>query len=92
MTNEEEEEIYQKALDSYGFDAQLDQLQEECGELITACNKLRRKGQEGVPLIIDEIADVTIMCEQIMYAMTIENQVNERIKFKLERLKQRLGI
>jgi len=91
MTNEEKEEIYQKALNSYGFDAQLDQLTEECGELITACNKLR-KGQEGVPLIIDEIADVIIMCEQIMYTMIIENKVNKRINFKLEQLKQKLSI
>jgi NTP pyrophosphatase (non-canonical NTP hydrolase) len=84
------EQIYEQAIDKYGFDAQLDQLTEECGELIVACNKLRRKGQESVPMMIDELADVQIMINQIRFAMQLEDEINERIEFKLERLKKRL--
>ena len=84
-------EIYQKAIDSYGFDSQLNQLTEECGELITACNKLRRQGHKAVPLMVDEISDVMIMCEQIIYAMGFENQVELRTEFKLKRLEDRIN-
>jgi NTP pyrophosphatase (non-canonical NTP hydrolase) len=84
-------DLYQTALDKYGFDKQLDQLTEECGELITSCNKLRRNGDSAVPLMIDEIADVEIMIGQIKQAMQISFKVEDRITFKLNRLKERLS-
>lgn len=37
-------EIMTEALEKYGVEPQMNQLQEECAELIVAVNKLRRKG------------------------------------------------
>lgn len=87
---EEIKKIYQEAIDKWGFNPQLNQLQEECAELIVACNKLRRKGDEAVPMMIDELTDVIIMTEQIIQVMQIEKEVDERYKFKIDRLKERL--
>jgi NTP pyrophosphatase (non-canonical NTP hydrolase) len=87
---EDIKKIYQEAIDKWGFNPQLNQLQEECAELIVACNKLRRKGDEAVPMMIDELTDVIIMTEQIIQVMQIEKEVDERYKFKIDRLKERL--
>jgi NTP pyrophosphatase (non-canonical NTP hydrolase) len=87
---EDIKKIYQEAIDKWGFNPQLNQLQEECAELIVACNKLRRKGDEAVPMMVDELTDVIIMTEQIIQVMQIEKEVDERYKFKIERLKERL--
>jgi NTP pyrophosphatase (non-canonical NTP hydrolase) len=84
-------DLYQSALDKWGFDPQLDQLTEECGELVTACNKLRRKGDSAVPLMIDEMADVEIMIGQIKHAMRVTRAIEERKIFKLNRLEERLS-
>lgn len=87
----EVKELYEEALEKWGFYPQLNQLQEECAELIVACNKLRRKGEEAKPMMIDELADVVIMTQQIIQAMQVAQEVNERIDFKLDRLKEILG-
>ena len=89
--NNEAKDLYAKALTKWGFEPQLNQLQEECAELIVACNKLRRKGEDAEPLMIDELADVVIMTQQIIYAMHVETEVDERIDFKLNRIRERLG-
>jgi NTP pyrophosphatase (non-canonical NTP hydrolase) len=89
--NNDSKILYSQALTKWGFEPQLNQLQEECAELIVACNKLRRKGEEARPLMIDELADVVIMTQQIIYAMEVENEVEERINFKLNRIGERLG-
>ncbi len=52
--------------DHYGLDSQLNILQEELAELIQAVSKYRR----GDPShIIEEIADVKIMLDQITYLL-----------------------
>ena len=89
--NNDSKILYSQTLTKWGFEPQLNQLQEECAELIVACNKLRRKGEEARPLMIDELADVVIMTQQIIYAMGVENEVEERMNFKLNRIGERLG-
>lgn len=84
----DKQQIFNDAVKKYGFDAQLNQLQEECGELIVASNKLRRNND--VESMIDELADVYIMVNQIIQAMNIEDKVDDRVEFKLLRLKHRL--
>lgn len=52
--------------DHYGLDSQINILQEELSELIQAVSKLRR----GDPShIIEEIADVYIMLDQVTYLL-----------------------
>lgn len=85
------EKIYRKAIGTWGEDAQIMVAMEECSELIQAICKYYREPdiymrREG---IIDEIADVTIMCEQLSLIFGIE-EVNNRIDFKINRLEKRL--
>ena len=83
-------EILQKAVDTYGINNQLNQLQEECAELIVAVNKYRRTPFDNLDGLVDEFADVIIMHNQIINKFNLEVRVHERIEFKLNRLKERL--
>lgn len=59
--------------DHYGLDSQINILQEELAELIQAVSKYRR----GDPShIIEEIADVYIMLEQITYLLQKTTRVD----------------
>ena len=85
----------------YGLACQLNQLQEECGELIQAVNKFRRShgvgqetpltSKEAHQLLVEEIVDVSIMIEQIEYLLgvTVEEH-NQIYKQKIERTKERM--
>lgn len=56
-------EIYQKAIETYGAEAQIRQMMEELAELIVAEIEGEREG------IVEEIADVVIMCMQMREIM-----------------------
>lgn len=68
--------------DKYGMFAQIGQTTEECAELIKALNKYKRVfnvGQttnvseaEAVDNVCEEIADVSIMLEQMIYLFGIQ--------------------
>ena len=68
MEKETEDRI-RKIADYYGLDAQLDMLQEECAELIQAVSKYKRT---RVTNIVEEMADVFIMLDQIIYLLNKE--------------------
>jgi len=87
MTNQE---LLKKAVDTYGLSNQLNQLQEECAELIVAVNKIRRSNFVNLDPLVDELADVVIMHNQIIQEFNLEIRVHDRIEFKLNRLKERL--
>ena len=59
-----------KIADHYGLDSQLDMLQEECVELIQAVSKYKRNGSCE---IVEEMADVFIMLNQVIYLLNKEN-------------------
>lgn len=84
----EEQYTYQKALDTYGYHKQRLMVFEECAELINALAKADR-GRSDVGDIITELADVSIMVEQMAVFFGYENFEKEK-KRKIERLKQRL--
>lgn len=88
--------------DKYGFTAQANQTMEECAELIQALNKYIRSlglGQTYIPKfteeprdnVIEEIADVHIMLEQLKYLMDCDEAVQDMIKLKLERTIERMS-
>lgn len=81
--------IYEKALVKYGFENQLWMVTEECGELLNAIGKMRRERVTRED-VITELADVTIMCEQIAQYMGYDDYTKE-MERKLERLKERLA-
>lgn len=87
--------------DYYGYDAQSNQLIEECAELIQAINKHKRvlhNGQsvnmtlkEAISNVSEEIADVEIMLTQIKYLIGINEQYIDTIKeMKINRTAQRI--
>lgn len=83
-------EELKRVADYYGYDVQSIQLIEECAELTQAVIKYRRacgKGQktpvgrvEALLNIIEEIADVEVMLEQIKYLLNISEADILKIK------------
>lgn len=69
---------------------QLSQTQEECAELISAINKLRRNRAGSYQLVEEEVADVCIMmaqCRLIIGEEIIDNRINEKLSRANERLR-----
>ena len=81
----------QEALDHYGRTLQADKCIEECRELDDALIVWKRGGYmaHDCPGVLDEIADVIIMVEQMRQAFGAY-EVDERIAFKIERQRQRM--
>jgi len=91
MQQEEKIVLFEIMVDRYGMPAQEDQAIEEMAELIKAIIKYRKdKSDENGFDLIDEIADVKILIEQLELMHKISSLVEERIDFKLERQKKRM--
>lgn len=81
-----------KIVEFYGEREQFTQLMEECCELAIAINKWRRKTTiTNYDNIIEEIADVEIMVDQIKMILNIDDCDINRLKdFKLTRTLARI--
>ena len=97
MEQQERDQLYKKAFDSWGEDLQVGMLYEEMAELTIAVNKRRRKHltlEQGIASkehITEEIADVRIMIEQLQWMLNIYSEdVEAQMERKLERLAERL--
>jgi NTP pyrophosphatase (non-canonical NTP hydrolase) len=88
MTDKELKEIEQLALNTYGIVSQQWMLVEECSELLNAISKSKR-GRVGKDEIITELADVSIIVEQMAFFYG-ENDFKKEKERKLLRLKKRL--
>lgn len=78
-------------IDTYGIKSQEDIAIEEMSELQKAILKHRRKESEKTrEEIIDEIADVEIMIEQLKIIYSCRKEVKNRIDFKLDRQIKRI--
>ena len=76
------------------MDKQINQVSEECAELVIALNKWRRSPDDKKPdlrTIAEEIADVQIMLEQMKEAYGCRYLVEIIIQKKLERTLWRIG-
>ncbi|CAM2952075.1 hypothetical protein HAHI6034_05625 [Hathewaya histolytica] len=82
-------EIYTKAIERYGLNAQIDMVFEEMSELQKELCKFKR-GKKTVDNIAEEIADVTIMLEQMQLAFDIKDKVQFQKDLKVKRLENRL--
>lgn len=96
--------VYAMCLAEYGIQSQVDMAIEEMSELIKALMKWRRRMREAESTgkylstemvaarkaIVDELADVKIMCRQMELAFGAEEETEERIDFKTERQMNRL--
>ena len=74
----------------YGKEAQLMMLMEECAELIQASSKQLRRKDKSINHLIEELADVRIMIEQIEYLYGIKTLVEDDMVFKLNRQLERM--
>lgn len=91
MTKEEQKQIEKEAVETYGMDAQLRMLQEECGELIVAVGHYLRGRNGSLANLCEELADVRIMVEQMEIALD-NPAIEEWYNHKLGRLKKRLKV
>lgn len=84
----------------YGLEAQSRQTMEECAELIQALNKYLRNVSGGQPTqekdiknlvmgVIEEIADVSIMLEEIKFLLHCDSEVSKIIESKVNRTFER---
>ena len=94
MTEERIVKIITRAIDTYGYDAQLKMAIEEMSELTKAICKLWRADTEAeyeraIEAAIEETADVQIMLYQL-HAMIGADEFNAKMEEKLERLEARL--
>lgn len=87
---EDRKEVYEEALIKYGKHNQLVVAIEEMSELQKEiCKYFRHEGKDQD--LIEEVADVSIMLEQIILMFDIEDDVQKVMKEKVQRLKRRLS-
>ena len=84
-----ENEVYLKAIETYGKQAQITKAIEEMSELIVELVRIPI-GRTGHDKIIDEIADVTIMMKQLSFIFGDEECEIQRV-IKTKRLEGRLN-
>ncbi len=74
----------------YGYEAQREQLIEECSEAILAAQKCKRHGsKDNFEALCGEVADVLIMAQQMRLLMSttlIDRIVNEKLERQLGRI------
>lgn len=74
----------------YGYESQIDQMCEECGEFIVARSKVRRNIPGAWDNLKEEVADLSIMVDQ-MKLIIGEDEINEIRAQKLRRQLTRIG-
>ena len=84
-----DEEKVKKIAEHYGLKNQLRQLAEECCELSVESSHSARKGT--TLKIIEEISDVMIMIEQVIYLAKIDKcDIEDCINYKINRQLKRI--
>ena len=85
-------DVAEAAVHHFGAYNQMRQAQEECAELVTAINHFIRSNTDETRLeVINEIADVRIMIEQLAQIFGPEN-VKTAMDFKLSALKEIIDV
>jgi NTP pyrophosphatase (non-canonical NTP hydrolase) len=85
MEKEERLKLYDAAITRWGVGAQKEMAYEEIGELITALARDSR-GRVTTEELITELADVTVMCEQMAFILGFDAYEKE-LDRKLVRLR-----
>jgi len=91
ITYDERKAVYEQALAAYGERAQVLMVIEEMSELTKEICKHFR-GRPNIEELADEVADVTIMLEQLRLIYGLNAKVCEHMDMKVLRLKKRLGM
>lgn len=89
-TKEERIKVYAAALETFGTDTQLVVALEELSEIQKeVCKALR--GFTHPAQLAEEVADATIMLEQLRYIFSIGPAVDKMVDHKIDRLRQRIN-
>lgn len=86
---EDLEQLYRDCVEFWGADRQIRMLQEECGELIVASSHYLRLRETGLDEIIEELADVQLMVNQIKMFIG-EEKVKDMMDVKSDYIKREL--
>lgn len=86
--NNSDIELFKAAIDKWGYDAQEKMCFEECAELIDALAK-KSRGRAGKEEILTELADVSIMVDQMALYYGLEDFERERSK-KIMKLNEKV--
>lgn len=89
MTDSEKNQLFEQVLTKWGIINQVFMVMEECGELLNVLAKAKR-GRASKEEIITELADVSIMVEQMASFYGEKDFLIEKER-KLQRLKERLN-
>lgn len=86
----DKKEIYKKALKIWGIETQIMMVVEECSELLFTISKWMR-GKYKADKLVEEIADVEIMLEQLKIIAGIsDTEVQSEKNKKIQRLEDKL--
>lgn len=86
---EQRKEVYMEAIRKHGITSQVWKFIEEVGELQEAISKYR-SCRDDAEHVAEEIADVTIMLEQLRIIFGVNDLVCGYMDSKVERLKEKL--
>lgn len=89
--NEDLAVLATKALEHFGNEPQIRQTMEECAELIVALNKAMRYPEEMGWNVLEELADVTIMVEQMKQLYDVDLEFDDILKRKMNKLRNYLS-
>lgn len=88
MTNRFEIDLrLKKIADYFGFDAQAEKAIEEMAELIVEIKHLKKRDENAAdiyPRLIEELADVKIMIDQLVYLVRQDEENSEDFDFQTE--------
>ena len=88
LFDEQDRETFRAAVETWGIDAQADMAEEEAAEFIAA-SKHYARGKVDADELVDELADIRIMQEQLAEFIGRE-RVEQRTQEKMGRLRERL--
>lgn len=86
--------LYEVALERWGYEAQVGMFHEEIGEALQALNKHQRNPSvQTLIALMDELADLQVMLEQMVVAHDRDNNVWDDVyAAKVGALAKRLGV
>lgn len=90
MPYEERRAVYEAAIEHYGTYSQFMVAVEEMAKLTKVLAKSFRPEGFTLEKLVDEVADVTVMMEQLRLIFSVNDAVQERIDYKVKRLQHRV--
>lgn len=91
MNYQIDKELFCAMIEKFGVETQIGMLTEECGELLVAISKHRRK-LAGSNSVVEELVDLTIMLEQMKCIYDPNGTEFPPIyEYKINRIKNLLG-